>query len=114
MSEEWLYWVILIGCAAVCFGVAYKIENTVVVGTTAFVGSYAIIRGISLYLGGFPSESELHDQIQKGAVSWETFDKKFYIYLGGIVLLTLISFVYQFKKEKELRNSLHQLKRPIL
>jgi hypothetical protein len=114
VSQQWLYYVILIGCGAVCFAVAYKTEHTVIIGATAFIGSYALVRGISLYLGGFPSESELHDQIQTGAVNWETFDKKFYIYLGGIVLLTIVSFFYQFKKERELRNSLHQLKRPIL
>lgn len=61
---------------------------------TAFVGSYAIVRGVSLYLGGFPAESELHDQIQKGAVDWATFDKKFYYYLGAIGIMFLVSFYY--------------------
>jgi hypothetical protein len=61
ISETWLYWLIIIGCGAACFVLAYKIEATVVIGATSFIGSYALIRGISLYAGGFPSEYELHD-----------------------------------------------------
>jgi hypothetical protein len=114
ISEEWLYWIILVACAVVAFFFALKTQNTVMVIVTSFVGSYAMVRGVSLYVGGFPSETELHDQIQKGAVDWDTYDKKFYIYLGAIALITLVSFVYQYKQEKRLRQSLHQLKRPIL
>lgn len=114
ISADWAYWVTLIACGGVAFFLAFKLQNHVMIGVTSFVGSYALVRGISLYAGGFPSEQELHDQIQKGVIDWATYDKKFYIYLGSIVVLTFISFFYQMKKEKELRNSLHSLKRPIL
>ena len=61
------------------------------------MGAYAIIRGISLYAGGFPNESELHQQIESGAIDWSTFNKAFYGYLAGIVVLTVLSFYFQVK-----------------
>ena len=63
ISTEWLYWVILLGCGVASFVIAYKIENTMIIFVTSFIGAYALIRGISLYVGGFPSEYELHDQV---------------------------------------------------
>ena len=58
----------------------------VIIIATSFMGSYAIVRGVSLYAGGFPSEISLHDEIQKGVVDFTTFDKRFYIYMGAIVV----------------------------
>lgn len=60
ISTTWLYYVILVACALVAFLFALKTQNTVMVMTTSFVGSYAMVRGVSLYVGGFPAESELH------------------------------------------------------
>lgn len=114
ISTEWLYWVVLVACAVVAFFLALKTQNTVMMITTGFVGSYSMVRGVSLYVGGFPSETDLHDEIQKGAVEWNTYDKKFYIYLGAIVLLTFITIFYQIKQDKKLKQPKNPLKRPIL
>jgi hypothetical protein len=99
VSATWLYYVILVACGLVAFLFALKTQNTVMIGVTSFVGSYGIVRGISLYAGGFPSEAELHQQIKSGAVDWSTYDKKFYIYLASIVILTFISFYRQWRAE---------------
>ena len=113
VENKWAYYAILIGCGAACFFVAFKIETTVVIIITGFVGAYALVRGVSLYAGGFPSETQLHDEIASGAVTWATFDKTFYIYLGAIVVGSIVGVWFQFRHENSLKNSLHQLKRPI-
>ena len=60
IGPAWAYYLILVACAVLCFWIAIKIEKTVVILMTAFIGAYALVRGVSLYAGGFPSETELH------------------------------------------------------
>jgi len=94
IENKGAFYATIVGCGIVSFFVALKIEKTVVIIVTAFIGSYSLIRGVSLYAGGFPNESELHNEISDGAVDWDTFDKKFYIYLGAIFVSTCIGIIY--------------------
>lgn len=112
VKEGWIYYGVIVGCAIVLGVVTYFLQETVVIFITSLVGSYAIVRGISLYAGGFPSELELHEDIQAGTIDWAGFPKIFYAYLGGIVLLTIASAFYQFRlaKKKEEARSWKQAK----
>jgi len=101
VKEDWLYYLVICGCAVVLGVVTYFLQETVIILITSLIGSYAIIRGISLYAGGFPSEMELHNDIQAGTIKWDDFPKIFYAYLGGIVLLTAASAFYQFRVSKK-------------
>lgn len=94
IDKAWIYYLVIVGCAIVLGVVTYFLQDTVIIFITAFMGSYGIIRGISLYAGGFPSEMELHDDIQAGTIDWESFPKEFYAYLAGIVILTILSSFY--------------------
>ena len=91
------YWGIVVGMGVAFAIMALLVEKKVIMFVTSFSGSYFLIRGISLYAGGFPNESELHTEIQSGAIDWETFDKAFYGYMAGIVVLTVLSLWYQVK-----------------
>jgi hypothetical protein len=51
---------ILVACALIVGLLAFKLEKIVIMLMTSFMGSYAIIRGISLYAGGFPDETSIH------------------------------------------------------
>jgi hypothetical protein len=111
--EDTLYfYLIIVGCAIVLGVVTYFLQETVVIMITSFLGSYAIVRGASLYAGGFPSELDLHDEIKNRTIDWESFPKIFYAYLGGIALLTIASAFYQFRlaKKKEIERSWKQAK----
>lgn len=57
VSNDIAYYCIIVACAIVCFLIAFKIEMYVVIVLTAFMGSYGVIRGISLYAGHFPNEA---------------------------------------------------------
>jgi hypothetical protein len=94
-----VYWIIIIGCAIVFAVAAYFLEKVMIQLITSFIGSYFLIRGISLFAGGFPNEIELHEQIASHAVDWSTMDKAIYGYMTGIVLLTGLSFYFQRKHD---------------
>ena len=97
-------------CALILGLLTYFLQETVVIFMTSLVGSYAIVRGVSLYAGGFPSEMELHDEIKEKTIQWDNFPKIFYAYLGGIALLFVVSAYYQFRvaKKKEMETSWKQ------
>lgn len=102
VSNVWAYWSIIAGCAVACFYVSIKVEKTVIIIITSFIGAYAIIRGVSFYAGGFPSEMELRAELADGVIDWNNYDKKFFIYLGAILVTTIIGTVYQRKQEAKL------------
>jgi hypothetical protein len=110
---DWAFYLILIAFGILAFIVAIKIEKMVIIMTTSFMGSYAIVRGASLYAGGFPSEIGLHKEIKTGAVDFSTFDKKFYIYMGAIVVGTVMGVIFQRKREADSDAELKGLKRPL-
>lgn len=48
---------ILCGLGALILGVlSYRFDRNIIVMFTAFIGSYAFIRGISMFIGNFPNE----------------------------------------------------------
>jgi hypothetical protein len=57
MKNVYMYYAIIIGSAFICFLAAIKIEKFVVIIVTSFIGSYAFIRGVSMYAGNFPDET---------------------------------------------------------
>jgi hypothetical protein len=99
VGPAWAYYLILAVSGALAFYVAIKVEKTVVIISTSFIGAYGIVRGVSLYVGGFPSETDLHEEISTGVIDFNNFSKKFYIYLGAILVATIIGVVYQKKKD---------------
>lgn len=111
VKNDVAYYCILVACAVVMFLIAFKIEVAVVIILTAFMGSYGVIRGISLYAGHFPSETELHRELSTGAVTWHTFSKWFYLYLGGIAVLTILSSWFQFRTNGRQDESQREIKR---
>ena len=94
VGNQSLSWVIVLGCGIAGGILTIYIEKFVIITTTSFIGSYAAVRGVSLYLGGYPSELQLQSEISSGAVDWENYDKKFYIYLGAIVILFIASHTF--------------------
>jgi hypothetical protein len=95
------YWCIVVGCGLVVGLIALKTQEIVVMGSTSFIGAYSIIRGVSLYVGEFPSEGSLQDMIESGVLTWDNFPKAFFAYLAGIVVIFVASFYYQYKHNKK-------------
>jgi hypothetical protein len=60
IQEDWQYYGIMAGCAVILGLLTYYLQDTVIIFITSLIGSYAIVRGVSLYAGGFPNEMQLH------------------------------------------------------
>lgn len=101
LKNVYVYYAIVIGCGIVAFVVTFFVEKFVLIVVTSFLGSYAIIRGISLYAGGFPNETELHTMAQDGLIDWTTFPKAFYGYLAAILVLAILTSIFQFRNNKD-------------
>lgn len=57
MKNVYMYYGIIASCAIILFIIAFKTEKIVIILVTSFIGSYAFIRGISMYAGNFPDET---------------------------------------------------------
>ena len=70
VPNVYAYYGIIAFCGILMCYTAWKIEETVVILLTAFIGSYSLVRGVSLYVGGFPSETTLQQGLSLGIVDW--------------------------------------------
>ena len=83
------------GIAAAFAILAFFFFNQAVIISTAFIGSYFVMRGISAFAGGFPPAFQLIEQVKAGVLV--NIDPTFYGYLAGMVVLAVIGAVVQFK-----------------
>jgi len=98
----WVFWVVNVGCALVCAILAFIFFNPAVILGTAFIGAYALMRGIGMYAGGFQNEYTIATEISSGAtdnILWTT-----YAYLVGVLIMFIIGSIVQFKMFNKMRE----------
>jgi len=80
--------------------------DIIVIISTSLIGSYFIIRGISLYAGGFPNENYVIDLIVNKEYDTlkDVLGFIFYIYIVGWIILFIIGIVVQNKLQKAKDN----------
>jgi len=67
---------------------------------TSFLGSYLVIRSLSLYIGHYPNELSLDKQIkykELANVGWE-----FYVYFVFLIILTVFGAIVQFRNKRKI------------
>lgn len=71
--------------------------------STSFCGAYAIIRGISLYAGGFPNESYIMDLIKNGEEEElkKVLTPIVFAYIAGWLVIFIIGLVVQYKTRSD-------------
>lgn len=107
-ESQALFWCITIGCAIVAAVLSFIFYEHVLINMTAFAGAYMLIRGISLYAGGFPNEFTLAEQLKAGDTS--AFTNWFYLYMGGIVIVAIVGSVVQYKMNRGEETTYSKLK----
>ena len=90
-----LFWCVNIGLAVLCGILAFVFFNQALIISTSFIGSYLSMRAFGIWFGGFPNEYVLMSQIKSGAIN--NIDPVFYAYLAGMVVMTIIAAIVQFK-----------------
>lgn len=62
-SQQWLFWVICVGLAVICGAISFWKYKIILIVSTAFLGSYLLVRGASVFIGGYPNEFTLISKI---------------------------------------------------
>lgn len=90
-------------CVIVAILLAFWLNTAIVIGATSFIGSYAFIRGLSLFFGSFPSEFTIIDLKNRGETEQiaELMNWKVYMYLAAIVVCTGLSIFVQIVINKK-------------
>lgn len=92
MNPQALYWTVLLVSIVFFLTLGAAIQRYGVALAASLVGSYAIVRGISVYAGGYPDEQYVMLLVNKKEYTQfgRVFGPKIYAYIGGIFLLTLL------------------------
>jgi len=94
-GAAWLMWVINIAFALVFAILGYIFVDHAIVFATSFIGAYMMMKGIGIMAGGFPNIYVLVNMIEEGAI--DSIDPAFYGYMAGVVVMTVICSVFQWK-----------------
>ena len=99
INQTALQIIVYVLCIGVCIALSILLFNIVTIFATALIGAYVVIRGISIFAGGFPNETTIADLVKneeteqlKNLLTWIV-----YLYLGGWVILFVIGLVVQIK-----------------
>lgn len=90
-----VFWIFIVLMGGIFAGLAFVIFWPVIILATSFAGSYAVMRGISLYAGGFPGELELINYIKSG--KFDSIPPIFYAYMAGFLVMSVVFAITQFK-----------------
>ena len=92
-------------CMIITIVLAFVLRDAIIIGATSFIGSYAFIRGISLFAGGYPSEFTLidlknqgEDEQLKKLITWRVW-----VYLAAIIIQTGLSVFAQIVINKNIK-----------
>ena len=78
---------------------ALWLEDHAIIIATAILGSYLLVRGCSLVIGGYPNEFTVYSEVKAGNTS--SFSWQFILYLIFMAAFAVLSIIWQ---ERNLRN----------
>jgi hypothetical protein len=87
------YAIIAVCAIGTCILVSFM-ERLLIIAITSFLGSYMLVRGVSLFAGGYPSEFAISALIKQGIMPWAEY-KWFWAYLSAVCILSLMSACFQ-------------------
>ena len=67
---------------------------------TSFLGAYLVIRVLSLWIGSYPNELSVPKQIKFKEIPY--VDWQFYIYFIGLMILTTMGMILQFRNKRKI------------
>jgi Domain of unknown function (DUF4203) len=90
-DKQVFYWVFNISLGVICGILSIWLFNHAIIISTSIIGAYALMRGISFYAGGYPSEFDLLQLIK--IEGWDGIDKRFYGYMAGFIIGAIICII---------------------
>jgi uncharacterized membrane protein len=58
-----VFWLFIVGMTLIAAGLSFVIFDHILIASTSMIGSYAFVRGISIYAGHYPNEFTLAEMI---------------------------------------------------
>lgn len=95
-NSQVVFWIFVISMGIICGVLTLWFFWPAIIIATSIAGAYLVMRGISLYAGGFPGEMEIIDEIKNG--KFDGMPASFYGYMAGFFVLSILFIVWQFKK----------------
>jgi len=83
----WLFWTANVVCILVAAVLTFYIFDHAIIMSSASVGSYAIIRGVSCYAGHYYNEFTIIELLKSGAI--DSIDPYYWGYVGAFVVLII-------------------------
>ena len=102
-QSQALFWIIIAACGIALGIVSCFLFVLIAVLSTSFAGSYIAVRGASLFIGGFPNELTVIEQIKEGVVpktQWQVW-----VYVVVIFILFIIGFIIQWRFRPERKSA---------
>lgn len=99
------FWCTTIGLGVIAGLLSLWLFWHAIILSTSIIGAYGIIRGVSMYAGGFPDEMELYYLLKMGKL--ENIPAAFYIYLTFFILISILFVIFQYKKFGSSGDSAH-------
>lgn len=97
-NHEILFWFLNIFLALLNCILSYFYYDHVFINSTAGSGAFLIVRGVSLYAGGYPNMFTLVEELDAGNL--DDFSDWFYVYLAFMVLVAVLGSIIQYKINK--------------
>ena len=69
MNKDYVYPAVILSCVIIFAFISFKLSKHLIIITTSLIGSYLTVRGLSFYLGHFPSESVLIELIKNNEMN---------------------------------------------
>ncbi len=107
--NEITFWISFVSTTALCGVIAYSVEDLLVIIATSFIGAYLSVRGLSFFVGRFPSEALMYTQISEGNLEY-TWELRVY---ATLILALAVVFVFvqehleKRRKEQEEKEGEH-------
>ena len=102
LEAEWVFWTSICLCAVGCAFLTFKLFDWTVICSTAFLGAYMMVRGVSCYAGHYYNEFTMVKLLQSGA--YDQIDPYYWIYVAGFFGSGFLGIYLQNKyKPKELQ-----------
>jgi|688.fasta_scaffold697138_1 hypothetical protein len=96
---SWMFWVSTTVCAAVAGFLATKAYDKVLIVATSVLGSYALIRGVSMYAGHYYNEFTMAKMMQAGLLA--DIDPFYWCYVGAFVIFSILGIFIQNKHHQK-------------
>jgi len=85
------------GLGAIAAFFCFKERDHLAILTTALLGAYAFVRGISVFVGDYPNEIQMYQDIENNTA---TYSYAFIGYLAAMAVLFVLGTIYQEKTHR--------------